>query len=506
MAVDWKSWSFMGLLLALAVAIYLRPSGFSSVNSAAVSKMLDEKAAWQQELTKPYPFIVGEVPTITWDYSDPNFAETIVKGGKPVILKNSPIRQWKALKQWRPSYLASKLPVLKRTQAHENRTFSYFKEAKPLAKLPEIRSRHKSSAFVSTDVKTEMFFKLAKDVPSKKGMFYYSVVAFDDLGVLQHDIQPLSPFISLPASVKAKLAAEEPGVEITAETRSKHRLTTVWFGPSGATTQAHYDVHDNFYAQLYGRKRFILFPPEQYRELYLNGFLHSGAQQSQVDLEHPDYERFPRFKDVAALDAVIEAGDVLYLPSLWFHHVIALDLSFSVSIWSKNEETAHMWQAEAITPPIRTSWSTSKLALAGHVFLRQLIAKSFTDLPAAQNPQEDPFTYLRSYQSFVHDVFEQRYSRLVQDAPSLARQQLDDPNLYCNLDVRQHSKSNDERLTQEELNDLGKSTDRFAELLRKVESPSARALWLGNFCEHIALGVTQLPHMIAYLQSLAECQ
>ena len=77
MAVDWKSWSFMGLLLALAVAIYLRPSGFSSVNSAAVSKMLDEKAAWQQELTKPYPFIVGEVPTITWDYSDPNFAETV---------------------------------------------------------------------------------------------------------------------------------------------------------------------------------------------------------------------------------------------------------------------------------------------------------------------------------------------------------------------------------------------------------------------------------------------
>ena len=67
----------MALLLALSIAIYFRPSGFNLVNSAAVSKMLDQKAAWQYELEKPYPFIVGEVPTMNWDYANPNFAETV---------------------------------------------------------------------------------------------------------------------------------------------------------------------------------------------------------------------------------------------------------------------------------------------------------------------------------------------------------------------------------------------------------------------------------------------
>jgi hypothetical protein len=419
-------------------------------------------------------------------------------------LKNSPTRQWKALKEWRPSYLSSKLPVLKRTQAHENRTFSYFKDAKPLAKIPEIRNLYKGTAFSSVDVKTETFFKFASGDPPK-GLFYYSVVAFDDLGALQHDILPLHPFISIPPTLKEQFLAETPGEQISPEIRMKNRLTTVWLGPSGATTQAHYDVHDNFYAQLYGRKRFILFPPEQYRELYLNGFLHSGAQQSQVDLEHPDYERHPRFKDAGALDAFLEPGDVLFLPALWFHHVVALDLSFSVSIWSKNQDTIHMWEAESTTPPIRTSWLTSKLALAGQFYLKNLISKSFPDLPEPSQ-SDDEFSYLRSPQSFIQDIFDQRYKLLVQDVPSLSRHSLPDPNLYCNLDVRQHSKSIDERLSTDEIAAIHRSVDHVAFLMLKVSSPKSRAIWLANFCEHIALGVTQLSHMIAYLQSMAECQ
>jgi hypothetical protein len=76
-SIDWKSWSFMALLLALALAIYLRPSGFNSSNSAAVFKLVEEKVAWKQELEKSYPFIVGEVPKVMWDYSDPDFSETV---------------------------------------------------------------------------------------------------------------------------------------------------------------------------------------------------------------------------------------------------------------------------------------------------------------------------------------------------------------------------------------------------------------------------------------------
>ena len=34
-----------------------------------------------------------------------------------------------------------------------------------------------------------------------------------------------------------------------------------WIGTRGATTQAHYDMEHNFFAQLYSTKRFVLWPP-----------------------------------------------------------------------------------------------------------------------------------------------------------------------------------------------------------------------------------------------------
>jgi len=37
----------------------------------------------------------------------------------------------------------------------------------------------------------------------------------------------------------------------------------------------------------------------------------------QVNFEKPDYRRFPKFRNVRGLEAVLGPGDVLYLPSYW---------------------------------------------------------------------------------------------------------------------------------------------------------------------------------------------
>ena len=49
-------------------------------------------------------------------------------------------------------------------------------------------------------------------------------------------------------------------------------------------TPAHYDEQQNFFAQLCGRKRVILFPPGEFGALYPFPVHHPNDRQSQVDL------------------------------------------------------------------------------------------------------------------------------------------------------------------------------------------------------------------------------
>ncbi|MCT8987107.1 cupin-like domain-containing protein [Shewanella phaeophyticola] len=46
-----------------------------------------------------------------------------------------------------------------------------------------------------------------------------------------------------------------------------------------------------------------------------------------VDVEHPDFERFPKFQQAlaASLTAELNPGDVLFIPSMWWHHVRGID-------------------------------------------------------------------------------------------------------------------------------------------------------------------------------------
>lgn len=445
------------------------------------------------------------------------------------MLKGSPIRSWKALKQWRPSYLRQAMPMLKSAQVSANRTFSYFKEAKPLSSLPEIVRAYRSEAFKVSDVPSKRFFELVlsrntimplpenvlpsfassntKNKTLADDSYFYSVISFDDLPTtLQYDISPLEPFIALPSTTKRKLSEEGHTVSVSNEGSAQHRLTTVWLGPSGVTTQAHYDVHDNFYAQLYGRKRFILFPPEQYRSMYLNAFLHSGAQQSQVDLDSPDYDKYPLFKNAAALDVVLEPGDVLYLPALWFHHVIAIDLSFSVSIWSRNEDTVHMWEAEKTIPPIRASWSLLKRSRAAYVYLKKLFDSSTSDLASSTMDASGPYFFMRDFNSFMQDMWAQRFEQLLKTVPSLGRESQQNPDRFCHLlnPPGKGSASND--LSPQELDSILNSAEQVASLMLRVKSPMQRSIWLANFVEHLSLAVSDLESLITFVQSLTWCQ
>jgi len=104
-------------------------------------------------------------------------------------------------------------------------------------------------------------------------------------------------------------------------------LASIWMG-TPTRIAAHNDFPNNLACVAVGRRRFTLFPPDQFRNLYLGPVDNTPAGRaiSLVDFHAPDLGRYPRFRDALdhAMVAELEAGDALYIPSMWYHHVEGL--------------------------------------------------------------------------------------------------------------------------------------------------------------------------------------
>jgi hypothetical protein len=106
----------------------------------------------------------------------------------------------------------------------------------------------------------------------------------------------------------------------------REALASIWIG-TPTRIAAHNDFPDNLACCAVGRRRFTLFPPDQFRNLYLGPIDNTpaGRAVSMVDLEAPDLAAYPRFAEALATAQVADLapGDALFIPSLWYHHVEA---------------------------------------------------------------------------------------------------------------------------------------------------------------------------------------
>jgi hypothetical protein len=103
----------------------------------------------------------------------------------------------------------------------------------------------------------------------------------------------------------------------------------MFFGGKNTTVRIHYDIDMSnvLHTHFGGKKRVVLISPAYSRLLYrlpLNTY-------SLIDIDNPDYTKFPALKYVKGYDLILDPGDSIFMPAGYWHYMTYLEGSFSVS-------------------------------------------------------------------------------------------------------------------------------------------------------------------------------
>jgi hypothetical protein len=227
--------------------------------------------------------------------SSDELLEHYYSANRPVILTEL-LKNWTALAKWTPKYLKDNL-------GHHTVEVQAGRESDPVYEQNHIALKKKLSFGEYIDLITSLresndYYMTANNAESNQAI----------METLLGDIQPFPE-------------------HLTADVADIHKGgARLLFGPAGTVTPLHHDMSNILFAQVRGRKRFLLYSPLQMRYMY-----HYRNYFSQVDPENVDRDRFPLFQKAKPIEFTIAPGEVLFLPVGWWHHVRALDLSISIA-------------------------------------------------------------------------------------------------------------------------------------------------------------------------------
>lgn len=112
-----------------------------------------------------------------------------------------------------------------------------------------------------------------------------------------------------------------------------------WSGAAGTVVETHFDGLHNMVALIEGARRWILAPPQECAHCYMIASdEHPDApcyRHCEVDWSRPDLTRRPRFANMSALQCILQAGEMLFIPSLWLHAIVHLEPSLQCNAFSE---------------------------------------------------------------------------------------------------------------------------------------------------------------------------
>ncbi|XP_047994667.1 HSPB1-associated protein 1 homolog [Leguminivora glycinivorella] len=126
--------------------------------------------------------------------------------------------------------------------------------------------------------------------------------------------------------------------------------STLWVGSSGAHTPAHQDTYGyNIVAQLYGKKRWILFPPESGGMKPTRVPYEESSVYSELNFHCPNnMEPFNGLSRGRMVELC--AGDALVVPRGWWHYVQNVDsVNIALNMWLPHEKDNSTRVSEALT-------------------------------------------------------------------------------------------------------------------------------------------------------------
>jgi len=233
------------------------------------------------------------------------FHEYAVKN-RPVVITDA-LKGWAALEKWTPQFFADRYPE----------------------KI--VKFRDKSELPMATFIK-----KVQNSTPQQPAPYWTNAPVLEHFPELIADIDPNLPYFKPNWAERFFL---HPGMRSTLKRGS---MIEIYIGGNGgAFPVVHWDGLSThaFLMQIYGRKRYYAWSPEDSAYMYPQG---DPPNLSPVrDVENPDLEKYPLFAKARLTTFILEPGEMLFVPSRWWHTAKMLTPSITLSINTLNPSN---WQ------------------------------------------------------------------------------------------------------------------------------------------------------------------
>lgn len=275
-------------------------------------------------------YLCSEVPRLEKAPSPLGFLRDWVNPNLPVVIQNA-FNHWPALKKWDNAYLRDKIGEKKVTVAvTPNGYADAVLEDKFV--MPEEREMHFSE-----------FLDILEGKRKDPAIFYVQKQNSN----LTSELRELSEEAALDISWATEAFGKQPDA------------INFWMGDERAITSMHKDHYENLYCVIKGKKIFTLLPPSdlplipyrlydparykvtdggnfeiiEERESPKESSTSNKVPWIAIDPLNPDLKTHPQYAKAKPVTCVVNAGEMLYLPSLWFHHVQQSHGCIAINFW-----------------------------------------------------------------------------------------------------------------------------------------------------------------------------